>query len=292
MDATARAQRKALLTLELALARELHALWQAHVHNGPLAALLARLIRAYADELAAVREEMDGDPRATVSPLWIATNVEPVIRRAHTTFADYAAAALYAVTHAQGTALHRGTSDAEALVRASLATELRHLARSGNPAAVAAFHGYSAHGRGNDGGGETPLARLFDRIGPDAAARLRRLLLAGLSSGSHPSVVAGWIEDALGWPRNRALLIARTEMLGAYRIAATATYRANADVLDGWVWLATDDARTCAFCLSMNGTLHPLDEDMSGTHPNCRCTQQPKTKSTAAILADLGLTSA
>lgn len=71
-------------------------------------------------------------------------------------------------------------------------------------------------------------------------------------------------------------------MIGAYREVSSETYRAS-KVVDGWTWHADLSGRTCPACLAMHGTRHSADEDMA-SHPNCRCTQLPQTKS----WADLG----
>jgi hypothetical protein len=37
-----------------------------------------------------------------------------------------------------------------------------------------------------------------------------------------------------------------------------------------WWWQSSLDKKTCAFCIAMHGTAHPLGEPMV-SHPNCRC---------------------
>lgn len=39
-----------------------------------------------------------------------------------------------------------------------------------------------------------------------------------------------------------------------------------------WYWKSSLDRKTCAYCIAMHGTAHPLGVPMEGlTHPNCRC---------------------
>lgn len=134
----------------------------------------------------------------------------------------------------------------------------------------------------------SPLADLFKGFGSEAATEASDALVRGILLGQNPREIAGEVEQALDIPRWRALTIARTEMLRAYREAAIANYKANDDVVDKWVWVAALDTRTCAACIAMHGTEHNLSEDLDG-HPNCRCSKSPKTKSWDDILGALGI---
>lgn len=129
----------------------------------------------------------------------------------------------------------------------------------------------------------SPLAALFDAIGPEARAGWESALFKGLAMGKGPRDVAALAQRATATGLARSLTIARTEMLRAYRQASTRNYRANKDVLDGWVWLSAGDGDTCAACLAMHGTVHPLGTTMS-SHPNCRCSMGPLAKSVSEIL--------
>lgn len=134
----------------------------------------------------------------------------------------------------------------------------------------------------------SPLADLFNGFGAEAADKAAKALITGVTLGHNPRQIAPQVQDALGVSRNRALTIARTEALRAYRSANLETFRANSDVVDQWVWQAALDSRTCAACIAMNGTKHSLDEEM-GSHPNCRCVQSPLTKSWDDILGAFGV---
>lgn len=129
----------------------------------------------------------------------------------------------------------------------------------------------------------SPLASLFDTIGPGARAGWESALFKGLAMGKGPRDVAAMAQRATATGMARSLTIARTEMLRAYRTASARNYQANRDVLDGWVWLSSGDGDACASCLAMHGTVHPLGETLS-SHPNCRCTMGPLTKSISDIL--------
>jgi SPP1 gp7 family putative phage head morphogenesis protein len=119
--------------------------------------------------------------------------------------------------------------------------------------------------------------------------QVKRSLVAGVATGSGPRATAREIvartEGALQGGLSRALVIARTETLDAYRTASRYSQTANADVLDGWVWLCNLGPRTCPACLAKNGTEYPVTDPGPLGHPNCRCSRMPKTKS----WADLGI---
>lgn len=123
-----------------------------------------------------------------------------------------------------------------------------------------------------------PVGQLLATLGPEAAKSVTDALVSSIAAGKNPNVVAREIRTALGGNLTRALTIARTETLRAYREASRAEYQANADVLRGWIWTADMSNRTCASCWAQHGSVHPLDEVMA-THPRCRCSMVPATRS-------------
>lgn len=70
-----------------------------------------------------------------------------------------------------------------------------------------------------------------------------------------------------------ASTIARASIMEAFRRAAIATYTANLNA-DGWIWVTHIGPNTCDFCISMDGTSHPLTEAFE-SHNNCHCTTSP-----------------
>lgn len=123
----------------------------------------------------------------------------------------------------------------------------------------------------------SPLRDLLDRLGPEASRAVRDRLIAGLITGLNPREIARQIRGDFGGNLRRALVVARTEILRAYREATYRAFQANADVLDGWIWHASLSTRTCAACWAMHGTFHHLDERLDD-HPNGRCAMVPVTK--------------
>lgn len=128
------------------------------------------------------------------------------------------------------------------------------------------------------------LQKLFGSFDDQAVALVKKRLVSAVGLGEHPREIARDIQQALKVPLNRALTIARTEVVGAWRDAALNNYRANADVVQEWEWSAA--AGACPFCQSMDGKRFPLGQDMD-SHPNCRCAALPVTRSVDDILAEL-----
>jgi SPP1 gp7 family putative phage head morphogenesis protein len=135
---------------------------------------------------------------------------------------------------------------------------------------------------------DSPLHRLLAGIAPQAAEAAGNVLVQGIILGKNPYDVAVDLRKVLGEALSRALRIARTEVLRAYREATRETYRANADVVKGWIWHSACDDHTCVACWVMHGTHHSLDERLDD-HPNGRCSALPLTKSWEEIGKQYGI---
>ena len=131
------------------------------------------------------------------------------------------------------------------------------------------------------------IASIFKELPADAAKRAKRTLVTAVATGQHPDVTARLLRQQLGIPLNRAITIARTEQLNAYRRSSLASYRANSDVLDGWRWITGPDP--CPFCAAQAASgIFPLDANMD-THPRCRCCASPVAKRVDDILSAYGI---
>jgi SPP1 gp7 family putative phage head morphogenesis protein len=118
---------------------------------------------------------------------------------------------------------------------------------------------------------------LLDMLGPQLNAgplsdQLANRLVDGVARGYNPRKVARLMVKDADVAHARALLVARTEMLRAYREASRSTYLANG--VTEYTWHSALDARTCACCWSLHGRRFTTSEPMPA-HPNCRCTLIP-----------------
>ena len=120
----------------------------------------------------------------------------------------------------------------------------------------------------------SPLRTLLMGLGSEAAAGVERALLTGLMTGQNPRKIARFVRQEFGVPLSRALTISRTEVLRSYRESTRRTYQANRHIIRGWRWLAAHQPRTCPACLAMDGSIHPLEEQLDD-HPNGRCAMTP-----------------
>lgn len=127
-----------------------------------------------------------------------------------------------------------------------------------------------------------PLRVALDKISPQVSAAVADALTSGLARGLGIQRIARDIRNAGGIGLKRALRISRTEILRAYRIASTDTYKANNDIVKGWIWTSGLGRRTCASCWALHGTFHGLDETLND-HPQGRCVAVPKTKTWAEM---------
>lgn len=112
-------------------------------------------------------------------------------------------------------------------------------------------------------------------------------ITTGMAVGRNPRDIAKRIYRQVGdrvdnLSYRRAEVIARTETMRTYRAAQLANFRANADVVEGWVWVAALSVYTCPACLAKHLSFHPLSEDMS-SHPACRCTAMPMVRDDAPV---------
>ncbi|HET7398983.1 MAG TPA: phage minor head protein [Intrasporangium sp.] len=135
------------------------------------------------------------------------------------------------------------------------------------------------------------VTALSQPLSAQAEQAMRSALVRGVALGDNPrraaQVMLDRVEGAFNGGRNRALVIARTEMLDAHRAAGMAQDLANADVLAGWDWVATLDRRTCPSCLAKHGTRHRLEEPGPHDHQQGRCARVPATKSWRDLGFDL-----
>lgn len=260
LDAAAAEFRAALLRRDEAALKRLMAAYQPVYQRiqARVAALTAQIAEATA------RGE-------TVRPSWLRARgrLETLQRQIVAEWARYADVAEQVISDAQRAAVEAAAAEAYQLTLAALAdagvavgADLVRLPT----AAVQELVGVLGDG--------SPLRGLLDALGAHAAQEVADALVHAVAVGRNPRQTARDIRAALGGDLNRALRIARTEQLRAYRSASLQSYQANSDIVRGWQWRASPSRRTCPVCLAMDGTEHPLEEPF-GSHPACRCTPVP-----------------
>jgi HK97 family phage portal protein len=142
-------------------------------------------------------------------------------------------------------------------------------------------------------------AELIKSINTTTRDQLRETLAEGFEAGEGIPKLRKRVEEVFSEAtRNRAGMIARTEVLRASNFGTLEAYR-QSEVVEAQEWLAERDGRACIYCLEMDGKIIGLDKkwfksgdkltvegqtlkisDLAVTvpneiHPNCRCTTLP-----------------
>jgi SPP1 gp7 family putative phage head morphogenesis protein len=122
-------------------------------------------------------------------------------------------------------------------------------------------------------GDGSPLRALLAKAYPDAMDGIIKQLIQSTALGINPRQTAYNMARGMDMGLDRALTIARTEQLRAFRMASTAQYR-ESGIVKGFKRLATHDTRTCLACLMSDGEVFDSAQELSD-HPNGRCTVIP-----------------
>ncbi len=116
---------------------------------------------------------------------------------------------------------------------------------------------------------------------PAAVASMRRELVRGVVVGANPRVTARRMvrgaEGGFNGGLTRAMTIARTETLDAYRQSNLRSSVANQKLIKNKIWVSALDSRTCGSCLAQHGTEWPVDAFGPADHQQGRCTFIDKT---------------
>ena len=123
-------------------------------------------------------------------------------------------------------------------------------------------------------GDGSPLASLLAASYPDSVDGLTNELIKAITMGLGTRETARAMAKGFGIGLDRALNIARTEQLRAYRESNRATYQ-RSGLVSGYKRLSARDRRVCAACLfADNGKIYDLDYSYE-EHPQGRCTLVP-----------------
>lgn len=127
--------------------------------------------------------------------------------------------------------------------------------------AIESMIGFAADG--------SPLRDLLMKSYGESVSGITDALLTGLAKGLNPNDVAQLMADGFGVGLDRALTIARTEQLRAYRLGSLEQYR-QSDVVMQYKRLAKKDDTTCLGCLFQDGEIYSTEDEFA-EHPNGRC---------------------
>lgn len=248
---------------------------------------LGRMVDAYGNAWTAIARDLDRlttqiasalDRGETINTAWLhrERRLETMLSEVETQITRFARGVAPQVLDRQRDAVAAAQANAHRLVSTALGDDSGLIAQFSrlDVGAVEQIVGHLSPG--------SPLTKAFAALGADARQVAEQALVSGVARGLSPRQMATQMRAALGGNLARALTLARTETLRAYREATRQTYEANADVVAGWRWRCARDRRTCAVCWAMDGTEHPVTDQLDG-HPNCRCVMIPVTKTFAEL---------
>lgn len=172
-------------------------------------------------------------------------------------------------------AVRRGVEAAESLTRIGLGTPPPGSEAMIGRAFASVDHGAVEQAVAFSHGG--PVRELLVGLAGEAAEEVAQEMTSAIARGQNPLVTASRVRSKLAAPLYRAQTITRTETLRAYREATREAYQ-QSNLVSSWVWIAACDSRTCGACWALHGKEFPTGEKM-GTHPRCRCTMAPNTRS-------------
>ncbi len=121
----------------------------------------------------------------------------------------------------------------------------------------------------------SPLERLLAKSYDLTRERLEQTLVTGLAVGQGSGYIARQLMDAFEMPEQRALLIARTEVNRAYRLANWETMKSSKAV-KGYRRMCYPPT-ACFACLVLDGEFYPLNSAPCD-HPNGKCSFVPVTE--------------
>lgn len=250
-------------------AKAVQALEAAYRHT--LAAIQPRLDKLYRE----MAEKQKAGEQIPLHWLYEERRLESLKRLIINQVDAYGGQAQLATGQLQHTAVGLGADAAQEQMEALVPAGIEWSFGVASPQAIADLVGAAQEG--------SPLADLFAGFGEKAAADVSGVLLRGISLGEGPQAVARDIARVLDEPRQRAVTIARTELNRAYRSSSIENYRANDDVVQGWIWVCSLSRNSCAACVAMHGTHHSLEEELDD-HVSGACAAVPETRSWADIL--------
>jgi len=119
----------------------------------------------------------------------------------------------------------------------------------------------------------------MDSYGAYHGEAVADIILSGASQGVDPiktaRLVAKYTKDV---PLFDALRTVRTVQLWSARQGSHEIFRANEDVLSGWLWSAARDGHVCMSCRGQDGKIFPLNATLNDHHLG-RCAPVPVSRS-------------
>lgn len=120
----------------------------------------------------------------------------------------------------------------------------------------------------------SPLSKILYGYGDKAGKTIGDSIITGIAMGIGPREIARNIRGDMAGDLSRAMRIARTEIIRASREASREIYKANPDIVGGYIRRSARSERTCAACWALDGEKYPVDQPLDD-HPNGLCYEVP-----------------
>lgn len=244
-------QRAALLRRDAATLAELTRQW------APVAAQIERQALALATEVA--RRQAAGES-VSQDMLFRLARYREFARQVRSVVGEYGGTVAPDIARAQREAFDAGVSDAVAQLREmGVSTSFTRLPVEATNVIIGAAAG-------------SPLRDLIAASWPNAVDAITGKLIEGVALGRNPRVIAREMAQASGMSLARALNVARTEQIRAYRESSRQLYQQAG--ITQYRRISAKSARTCPLCLGLDGRIYDTQNAMH-SHPSCRCTSVP-----------------
>ncbi|RAX51283.1 phage head morphogenesis protein [Arthrobacter sp. AQ5-05] len=218
----------------------------------------------------------DGKTRVPYAKVAKAKRLKDALRQARTTLDELAAQTRVTVTNDLASAVLDAADTHLAVARSQMPPAAAGVAVNFDAVSKTALDGIVLRSTEQIHASSLPIPADVERM-------MKRELVRAIAVGDNPRTTARRIlrgaEGEFNGGLTRAATIARTELLDAHRQGALTAAQQNKDLLTGWVWSASLDARTCPSCLSNHGSFHPVDEFGPIDHHQGRCARVDKTLS-------------
>lgn len=265
-----RAQKEAIDARDAAILRQLARDWL------QVEKALEGRIESLVDQITAMQAR---GKTPSLGKLYQLGRLKNLLIQAQEQTALYAGRAAEYIAREQATSVALGVQDAASVLGMSIGGQFDRLSATAIEAMIAATAGTGADG--------APLRQLlFERmvrgvdgsILPGVQERLIQTLRNAIVQGWNPKKTAKLLKDDLAGGLNKALVIARTETMRAYRLGSSQQYT-QSGMVEGVVRMCAHTPSTCLACLADEGTVYPSEEAIPD-HPNGRCTGVPWVKGT------------
>lgn len=241
--------------------------------------------RSLESQMVALAYEIDGrrqDGKSlTKTSVMEMDRYKALMAQAKERIAGFNGNAVGTIEKGQGIAIENGLDVAEDAIRASYRDAGVVVASFDKLPirAVEAMIGFTVAG--------TPLETLLRDSYGDAVSGLTDSLIRAIAVGMNPKDTAAEMAKGMGIGLDRALLVARTEQLRAYRESSRMAYQ-ESGVVKGYKRLSAKQDRTCAACLFADGQFYELETAFE-EHPNGRCTLVPVVNGLPPVVWQTGM---